>query len=130
MWIDDRFGTYWRRKGDWWETQAANGQWRRDMPDGPLRHLAGGLSQDPPIATIPSSSGEVVAELPPDTFIELQGDSAYEVAVKNGFVGTEQEWLDSLEGPPGPGSPFLIISQADFDALPTPRDPNVLYVVK
>jgi len=26
------------------------------------------------------------------------GDSAYEVAVDNGFVGTEQEWLDSLGG--------------------------------
>lgn len=47
------------------------------------------------------------------------GDSAYEVAVKNGFVGTETEWLASLKGedgedgqdgkdstvpgPPGPG---------------------------
>lgn len=27
-----------------------------------------------------------------------QGDSAYDVAVANGFVGTEQEWLDSLGG--------------------------------
>jgi len=26
----------------------------------------------------------------------VQGLSAYQVAVKNGFVGTEQEWLDSL----------------------------------
>jgi hypothetical protein len=25
------------------------------------------------------------------------GDSAYDIAVKNGFVGTEQEWLDSLK---------------------------------
>jgi len=29
------------------------------------------------------------------------GLSAYEVAVENGFVGTEQEWLDSLVGPAG-----------------------------
>lgn len=29
------------------------------------------------------------------------GKSAYEVAVVNGFVGTEQEWLDSLVGPQG-----------------------------
>lgn len=29
------------------------------------------------------------------------GKSAYELAVENGFVGTEQEWLDSLEGEPG-----------------------------
>lgn len=27
-----------------------------------------------------------------------EGDSAYDVAVANGFVGTEQEWLDSLSG--------------------------------
>ena len=30
-----------------------------------------------------------------------QGLSAYQVAVKNGFVGTEQEWLDSLVGEKG-----------------------------
>ncbi|MGA1849482.1 hypothetical protein VH570_01425 [Sphingobium sp. HT1-2] len=29
------------------------------------------------------------------------GDSAYETAVKNGFVGTEQQWLDSLKGTDG-----------------------------
>lgn len=26
------------------------------------------------------------------------GLSAYEIAVKNGFKGTEEEWLDSLQG--------------------------------
>lgn len=30
------------------------------------------------------------------------GKSAYEVAVDNGFEGTEEEWLDSLVGPQGP----------------------------
>ncbi len=30
------------------------------------------------------------------------GASAYEVAVNNGFVGTEGEWLASLQGPAGP----------------------------
>jgi hypothetical protein len=29
------------------------------------------------------------------------GLSAYEIAVKNGFEGTEQEWLDSLHGKDG-----------------------------
>ena len=33
------------------------------------------------------------------------GESAYEVAVDNGFVGTEQQWLDSLVGPEGPEGP-------------------------
>lgn len=33
------------------------------------------------------------------------GDSAYQVAVNNGFVGTEAEWLESLQGEPGsPGA--------------------------
>lgn len=29
------------------------------------------------------------------------GKSAYEVAIDNGFSGTEQEWIDSLIGAPG-----------------------------
>lgn len=29
------------------------------------------------------------------------GKSAYEIAVENGFVGTESEWLESLKGKPG-----------------------------
>src|SRR5690606_28368710 len=29
------------------------------------------------------------------------GASAYEIAVQNGFEGTEEEWLVSLVGPPG-----------------------------
>ena len=29
------------------------------------------------------------------------GLSAYEIAVKNGFEGSEQEWLDSLKGKDG-----------------------------
>ena len=28
----------------------------------------------------------------------IKGESAYEIAVRNGFVGTEQEWLKSLKG--------------------------------
>lgn len=28
----------------------------------------------------------------------LKGESAYEIAVKNGFQGSEAEWLSSLEG--------------------------------
>lgn len=33
------------------------------------------------------------------------GPSAYDVAVANGFVGTEAEWLASLVGPEGPAGP-------------------------
>lgn len=35
----------------------------------------------------------------------IQGKSAYEIAVENGYTGTEQEWLDSLEGEEGPQGP-------------------------
>lgn len=36
------------------------------------------------------------------------GKSAYEIAVENGFVGTEEEWLESLQGSPGDdGAPGL-----------------------
>lgn len=34
-----------------------------------------------------------------------RGYSAYEIAVQEGFVGTEEEWLASLVGPPGPEGP-------------------------
>ena len=29
------------------------------------------------------------------------GKSAYEIAVENGYSGTEEEWLESLKGEPG-----------------------------
>lgn len=36
-----------------------------------------------------------------ESLVGPQGYSAYEVAVQNGFVGTEDEWLESLIGPQG-----------------------------
>lgn len=39
------------------------------------------------------------------------GSSAYQIAVNNGFVGTEQQWLDSLKGADGadgaPGGSYV-----------------------
>ncbi|WP_432155521.1 hypothetical protein [Streptomyces sp. bgisy153] len=35
------------------------------------------------------------------TYVAVRGDSAYEVAVKQGFVGTVAQWLASLVGPKG-----------------------------
>lgn len=32
----------------------------------------------------------------------IQGKSAYEIAIAHGFEGTEEEWLESLRGEPGP----------------------------
>ena len=34
-----------------------------------------------------------------------RGKSAYEIAVENGFVGTELQWLESLRGPSGQPGP-------------------------
>ena len=31
----------------------------------------------------------------------VQGKSAYEIAIENGYEGTEQEWLQSLKGKDG-----------------------------
>ena len=31
-----------------------------------------------------------------------RGYSAYEIAVQNGFEGTQEEWMESLKGEPGP----------------------------
>ncbi len=74
----------------------------------------------------------------------VDGKSAYEVAQDNGFVGTEQEWLDSLVGETGPGVPDFATGEigdvmvhngtnARWDnvgipsyyiTLPTPTDPS------
>ena len=43
-------------------------------------------------------SAQVIVELKPVT-LELSGLSAYDVAVVNGFKGTEAEWLESLKQP-------------------------------
>lgn len=38
------------------------------------------------------------------------GKSAYQVAVDNGFVGTEQQWLDSLIGPSSPVKGAILVN--------------------
>lgn len=42
---------------------------------------------------------------------DYRGLSAYEVAVKNGFVGTEKEWLDSLKGEKGADGDTLTVNR-------------------
>lgn len=41
-----------------------------------------------------------------DQLSKLQGKSAYYIALQNGFVGTEQEWLESLKGVKGDALTF------------------------
>ena len=60
-----------------------------------------------------------------DTLAEvgtLQGKSAYDIAVENGFIGTEEEWLNSLTG----SSPIIgenghwIINNIDTGIIASP----------
>ena len=52
----------------------------------------------------------------------LQGKSAYDIAVENGFIGTEEEWLNSLTG----SSPIIgenghwIINNIDTGVIASP----------
>ena len=45
------------------------------------------------------------------------GKSAYEIAVENGFPGTEQEWLDSLVGPEGPEGPGGTVAATPYEQI-------------
>ena len=64
------------------------------------------------------------------------GASAYELAVAAGFVGTEPEWLASLEGPQGPqgeqgpqgiqGEPGASAGVLDYAALSKSADQSIL----
>ena len=40
-----------------------------------------------------------------DKMSTLEGASAYAIAVRNGFIGTEEAWLASIVGPQGPEGP-------------------------
>ncbi|QYC50940.1 phosphodiester glycosidase family protein [Mammaliicoccus phage vB_MscM-PMS3] len=36
-----------------------------------------------------------------ENLVSLKGDSAYKIAIDNGFNGSQEEWLESLKGEPG-----------------------------
>jgi hypothetical protein len=57
------------------------------------------------------------------------GASAYKIAVEQGFVGTEQEWLDSLQGADGAPGPSLVSSDAENAAIISAND-GLIYVPK
>lgn len=58
-------------------------------------HLSGEISSSKELSATLRSSGGVTGSL---QVAMLNGKSAYEIAVENGFVGTEEEWLESLKG--------------------------------
>jgi len=47
------------------------------------------------------------------TYVAVRGDSAYEVAVAQGFVGTVDEWLASLVGPRGEQGPPGVVQSVN-----------------
>lgn len=77
------------------EPLDADGATIYNLPDGILGHHAVNLGQ------LEAAVGAV--ELLPGP----QGQSAYEVAVDEGFVGDEADWLASLVGPQGDGEDGL-----------------------
>ena len=59
------------------------------------------------------------------------GASAYEIAVANGFVGSEQAWLDSLQGTPGTGIQVMgeVATVADLEPLVATANLGDAYLV-
>lgn len=55
---------------------------------------------DPPIPPTPDLYTQLLKRIE-DAEHGLDGKSAYEIAVEHGYVGTEEEWLESLKGKDG-----------------------------
>lgn len=73
------------------------------------------------LVAIPESNGTYTTQGP-------EGLSAYEVAVANGFVGTEQEWLDQWVTTDGSIQQVVGLTQTQYDALGA-KQPATLYVI-
>lgn len=67
-----------------------------------------------------------------------KGDSAYRVAVKNGYIGSESDWLATLVGAQGPtgatgplGSPMSVWvgTQVAYEALGAWDDDTIYFVI-
>lgn len=70
----------------------------------------------------------------PAGYLGPRGFSAYQLAVANGFVGTEQEWLDSLTGETGPmgeSVTTVVLSEAEYLALSPEAqlNPLIFYII-
>lgn len=66
-----------------------------------------------PVLRVRDNNGNV-ANIP-----AIRGKSAYQIAVDNGFEGTETEWLASLEADPINEADMEKVVAAVLDALPT-----------
>lgn len=59
-----------------------------------------------------------------ESVVGADGESAYEIAVSNGFVGTEEDWLASLIGPQGPTGPAGADGATGPQGEPGPTGPQ------
>ena len=57
---------------------------------------------------------------------KIKGISAYEVAVENGYEGTEEEWIESLSWTAGSWTG----TQAEYDALGEYDDDTIYFIVE
>lgn len=53
--------------------------------------------------------------------IGRDGKSAYQIALDNGFIGTEEEWLESLHGPAGKDGYTPVKGRDYFDGAAGPK---------
>lgn len=60
-----------------------------------------------------------------DMVVGLPGYSAYEIAVKNGFEGTEEEWLASLIGPKGDAFTYSDFTPEQIKELQKPATETI-----
>lgn len=70
----------------------------------------------------------------PAGYLGPRGFSAYQLAVANGFVGTEAEWLDSLTGvigPMGESVTTVVLTEAEYLALSAEAqlNPLIFYII-
>lgn len=49
--------------------------------------------------------------------LELEGKSAYQIALRNGFTGTEEEWVESIKGDKGDKLSFSDLTEEDKEEL-------------
>lgn len=64
-----------------------------------------------------------------DEWLEsLRGKSAFQVAQANGFQGTEEEWLQSLVGPSGETAEFTNIEANEYGIHPSFNEQNDLNI--
>lgn len=71
-----------------------------------------------------------MSEMSTGTAIQMQlnswrGYSAYEIAVKNGFEGTEEAWLESLQGAPGEAAHLTVNNREAVDGNITVRATDI-----